>query len=295
VGIKDKDHPYKVIEGGHVHIKAWVKGVPVGEEVTTQLQNTASLRIIHKHIAVMPDCHFGLGATIGSVVPTVGAVIPAAVGVDIGCGMMAVKTGLGAEDLPEDLGDIRQAIEAMVPHGFGKDASHTRGGWEPKFVPEDILRVWNLGPWIDRYDDIQDKHPGIKRGNDSNHLGTLGSGNHFIEICLDENERVWIMLHSGSRGIGNRIGRYFIELAKEDMCKFHINLPDKNLAYFPEGTDHFDDYMKAVGWAQDFARINREIMMDLVTACLYTTEGVPLQEAMAQVEKIQCQRCVPSA
>ncbi len=191
--------------------------------------------------------HAGIGATIGSVIPTNGAVVPAAVGVDIGCGMMAAQTTLNARDLPDDLKPLREAIEAAVPHGrTDHGGPNDRGAWHE--IPARNQEIWaTLKP---AYDALQAKHPKIGRGNDVNHLGTLGTGNHFIEVCLDENDAVWLMLHSGSRGVGNRIGSYFIELAKQDMRKFFINLPDANLAYLPERTEHFDDYIEAVNWAQ---------------------------------------------
>jgi tRNA-splicing ligase RtcB len=202
--------------------------------------------------------------------------------------MMAVKTGLGASDLPADLSGVRQAIEAAVPHGFGKDASHERGGWDHDHVPEDVLTMWNTGLKA-RYTEVQRKSPVIaRRGNDAHHLGTLGSGNHFIEICLDEDDRVWIMLHSGSRGIGNRIGRYFIELAKDNMRKFGINLPDKDLAFLPEGTKHFDDYMEAVEWAQAFAKINREIMMNAVISSMCEVPGIVPHKAAELFSVVRC-------
>lgn len=264
---QSRKRAYEVFKGERVPIKAWVQGVPVESEALTQLKNTASLRIIYKHLAVMPDVHFGMGATVGSVIPTIGAVIPAAVGVDIGCGMAAVRTNLKASDLPEDLKNIRREIEARVPTGFGAEASHNRGGWGPDEIARYVQDMWydKLAP---RYDRIQLKHPSIKRGNDLNHLGSLGSGNHFIELCLDEESNVWIMLHSGSRGIGNRIGRYFIKQAKEQMEQFKIKLPDKDLAYLPQGTQLFEDYMFAVLWAQDYALLNREIMMEAVMEAL---------------------------
>ena len=226
-----------------------------------QLENVAKLPIVFRHIAVMPDVHFGIGATVGSVVATKKAVIPAAVGVDIGCGMMAVETTLTASDLPDDLRELRTAIEKAVPHGRSDNGGRNdRGAWHR--MPPGADAAWRQ--LAKTYKDIVDKHPKVGQGNDANHLGTLGTGNHFIEVCLDEADRVWFMLHSGSRGVGNRIGSYFIELAKQDMKKVVVNLPDQNLAYLTEGTDHFDDYVAAVGWAQAFAMANRTVMMDAV-------------------------------
>jgi tRNA-splicing ligase RtcB len=261
---------YNVIttESGGV-IKAWTRGVPLEKEAERQLRNVASLPFIHKWVAAMPDVHYGIGATIGSVIPTVGAIIPAAVGVDIGCGMMAVRTSLAAGDLPDSLAGVRAAIERAVPHGLTK-GGRDRGSWhEP---PAAQLAAWaNLEAGFKA---IVARHPKIARANHVVHLGTLGSGNHFIEVCLDEADAVWFMLHSGSRGVGNRIGTYFIELAREDMRRHVINLPDRDLSYFPEGTKHFDDYVDAVEWAQAFAMENRRLMMEAVIAAVRRVEGI---------------------
>jgi tRNA-splicing ligase RtcB len=216
----------------------------------------------------MPDVHFGKGATVGSVIPCKGAIVPAAVGVDIGCGMMAVQTSLTSHQLPEDLSGLRSAIEAAVPHGRTNDGRKgDRGAWGD--IPEDVEKTWATAlhrnkPLADGHAAIVARHPKIGRANNVVHLGTLGTGNHFIEICLDEADRVWVMLHSGSRGIGNRIGSYFIARAKREMERWFIHLPDKDLSYLAEGSEHFYDYIKAVGWAQDYARANRQIMMDRV-------------------------------
>jgi tRNA-splicing ligase RtcB len=241
---------YEVMKTNDGLVKMWTRGVQVEEAARAQLARVADMPFIHKWVAVMPDVHLGVGATIGSVIPTSKAIIPAAVGVDLGCGMMAMKTSLRASDLPDNLGAARSAIEAAVPHG--------RAGWTD--VPNDVATVWKNELATD-FDRIIEKHPSIAKSNHIVHLGSLGSGNHFIELCLDENQDVWIMLHSGSRGVGNRIGSHFIELAKKDMTKWHVNLPDENLAYLAEGTDHFDDYVDAIDWAQRFARLNREQMM----------------------------------
>lgn len=247
-------------------IKAWTVGVDVDEKAITQLQNIAGLPFIHRHIAVMPDVHLGLGATVGSVIPTHKAIIPAAVGVDIGCGMMAVKTSLTASDLPESLRALRSAIEAAVPHGRTHHGGKgDRGAWGE--VPEPLARAWTEG-LAAGYARIVEKHPKIGRGNDVNHLGTLGTGNHFIELCLDEQQHLWVMLHSGSRGVGNRIGTYFIEKAKEELARYYVQLPDKDLAWLAEGTPSFADYVEAVGWAQGYARQNREAMMAAVLSVM---------------------------
>ena len=257
---------YNVIENeGRATIKAWTKGVPFEEQAQQQLNNIASMSLIHSHIAVMPDVHLGKGATIGSVIPSVAAVIPAAVGVDIGCGMVATKTTLTASQLPDNLLAIRHAFEAAVPHGRTNGRSRNdRGSWHN--VPDIVA-----GEWLKlqaRFERICEKHPAIKKSNTVKHLGTMGTGNHFLELCLDENDAVWIMLHSGSRGVGNRIGTYFIELAKKEMQRHQINLPDMDLAYLEEGSDYFDDYVEAVEWAQDFDLKKREIMMFNAIAAL---------------------------
>ena len=209
----------------------------------------------------MPDVHAGIGATVGSVIPMRGAIVPAAVGVDIGCGMNAVRLSLKANTLPDNLYKLRAAIEKSVPVGFEE---HN----------EPSVQAATVNNMAAHLKSITDKHPGIMKmqRNFQNtwgrQLGTLGGGNHFIELCLDEQDDVWVMLHSGSRGIGNKIGQYFIEKAKKDMGKALGNLPDKDLAYFTEGTQYFEDYVEAVGWAQDYAMLNRREMMRLVLEAL---------------------------
>jgi tRNA-splicing ligase RtcB (3'-phosphate/5'-hydroxy nucleic acid ligase) len=244
---------------GGVPLKLWARGVPVEHEARKQLANAARLPIVFKHIAAMPDVHFGIGATVGSVIPTLKAIIPAAVGVDIGCGMMACKTALRAEDLPDNLSGLRDAIERAVPHGRSP-GPRDPGAWGE--VPGSIDASWvQLEPEFTR---LSRDYPKLAKTNNRNHLGTLGSGNHFIEVCLDETGAVWFMLHSGSRGVGNFIGTLFIELARQDAIRNNANLPDRDLAYFEEGSEHFRDYVRAVGWAQKFARLNREVMMQRV-------------------------------
>ncbi|NMN88193.1 tRNA-splicing ligase RtcB [Novosphingobium sp. SG916] len=267
---------------GGVPIKMWTRGVAVEDQARDQLVRAARMPFIFKHVAAMPDVHVGIGATVGSVIPTRGAVIPAAVGVDIGCGMMAARTSLMAHDLPDNLEGIRSAIEQAVPHGrsVGR-GKRDRGSWGNP--PAAIVEAW--ASLAVRFARICDKHPRLKNTNNLTHLGTLGTGNHFIELCLDQDARVWVMLHSGSRGVGNAIGSFFIELAKQDMRKWHINLPDADLAYFPEGTDHFDDYVEAVGWAQDFAALNRRMMMASVIAALRGQIAKPFE---AELEAVNC-------
>ena len=239
--------------------KGWVRGVPVEPEAQAQLRNIAALPFVGPWVAVMPDVHLGKGATVGSVVPTRGAVVPAAVGVDIGCGMAAVRTTLSAKDLPDSLAPLRGAIERAVPVGNGADGEHRR-------VPDGIGTQLAKSGLMPRLARIRERHPQIRFDKVERQIGTLGGGNHFIEICLDESERVWVMLHSGSRGTGNLIGTYFIERARRELEKrvlgFHV--PDRDLAFFLEGEPLFDDYVEAVSWAQDYARANREAMLTRV-------------------------------
>lgn len=274
-------YDYQHVEGG-VPIKMWTRGVPVDDKARAQLAHAARMPFVFRHVAAMPDVHVGIGATVGSVIPTKGAVIPAAVGVDIGCGMMAARTSLVASDLPDNLEGVRSAIEQAVPHGrsVGRGKRDTGAWGDP---PPAIVEAW--ATLVARFDRITDKYPRLKNTNNLAHLGTLGTGNHFIELCLDEEQRVWVMLHSGSRGVGNAIGSFFIELAKQDMRKWHINLPDQDLAYFPEGTDHFDDYVEAVGWAQDYAALNRRMMMTNVVRALRKQIARPFD---AELEAVNC-------
>jgi tRNA-splicing ligase RtcB (3'-phosphate/5'-hydroxy nucleic acid ligase) len=249
----------QILEGARVPVHVWTHDID--SPTRQQLLNVAQLPIVHRHVAAMPDVHLGKGATVGSVIATKKAIIPAACGVDLGCGMMAARTTLTAQDLDEKtLKKVFDQISRDVPLGFEQHSDSRRPG--EAAAP--------LAAGLDR---ILDKHPGVKGrvGKHShwvNQLGSLGGGNHFIEICLDETGHAWVMLHSGSRGIGNAIGTYFIELARRDMERLDTQLPDRDLAYLTEGTEHFDDYVEAVGWAQDYARANREVMMGLVLAAL---------------------------
>ncbi|MCP5424154.1 MAG: RtcB family protein [Gammaproteobacteria bacterium] len=245
----------QTINKGQVPIKIYTDEVE--GSAMQQLINMAQLPILHGHIAVMPDVHTGIGATVGSVIPTRGAIIPAAIGVDIGCGMNAVRLSLTAEQLPDNLRTVRSGIEAAVPVGFAEHKDNA--------AQASTLRALDKG-----LDQLIGKHPGIQKMMKNlprtwaRQLGTLGGGNHFIELCLDEDQNVWVMLHSGSRGIGNVIGRYFIALARKDMERHLQQLPDRDLAYFEEGAEHFDDYVEAVHWAQDYALTNRREMMHLI-------------------------------
>lgn len=264
--------PYEVLQADESFpVKAWVHGVAFEDEARKQLLNVARLPFIFKWVAAMPDVHAGRGATIGSVIPTRGAVIPAAVGVDIGCGMMALKTDLKASQLPQSLAAMRSAIEQAVPHGrTDNGGSNDRGAWHD--IPADVQAAWNEH-LAEGFASLVEKYPRLRRANSLNHLGTLGTGNHFIEVCLDEDDTVWFMLHSGSRGIGAQIGSLFIELARQEAKRWHLRLPDPDLAYLPEGTTLFADYMAAAAWAQRFARLNRELMMARVVAAVRASLG----------------------
>jgi tRNA-splicing ligase RtcB (3'-phosphate/5'-hydroxy nucleic acid ligase) len=279
IGIMDSQPIHEDVPGG-VPIKMWTRGVPVEDAARRQLSNAARLPIVFKHIAAMPDVHFGIGATVGSVIPTLKAIIPAAVGVDIGCGMMAAKTTLRAEDLPDSLGPLRAAIEGAVPHGR-KPGSRDPGAWHT--LPASVASAWK--PLEPEFDALCRDYPKLQKSNHVQHLGTLGTGNHFIEVCLDEAGSVWFMLHSGSRGVGNLIGSTFIELAKQDAQRHQADLPDQDLAYFEEGSRHFGDYVRAVGWAQEFARVNRELMMQRVIAAAKTVIAKSFQ---CHVEAVNC-------
>lgn len=274
------------VQGG-VPIKMWTNGVPIEESAQRQLENTAKLPIVFSHVAVMPDVHYGLGATIGSVVPTLKAIIPAAVGVDIGCGMMACKTTLVAADLPDNLGPLRSEIEKAVPHGMSpkqyrrEGSNRDKGAWENPPAAADA--AW--AQLVQEFDALCVDYPRFKNSNNRRHMGTLGGGNHFVEICLDESDGVWIMLHSGSRGVGNAIGTHFIELAKKDAEQHQRNLPDQDLAYLEEGAQYFGDYVRGVGWAQKFARLNREVMMQAVIGALRKVISKPFE---THLEAVNC-------
>lgn len=279
-----KKQNYEVLDrrkhGGGI-VKMWTKHVPIEESAIDQLKNMTMLPFIHSHIAVMPDVHWGNGATVGSVIPTKNAIVPASVGVDIGCGMCAVRTSLTSHDMPANLKALRGQIEHAVPHGRSKrigkkGKSNTRqrdvGSWGNP--PNSILAAWRKLE-EDGFKEICDKYSHLEKQNHMVHLGTLGTGNHFIEICLDEEDRVWVMLHSGSRGIGNAIGRTFIEIAKKEMERYYIQLPDKELSYLVKGTDYFDDYWKALDWAQRYARTNRDLMLHRVLEVMRNSKELP--------------------
>lgn len=251
------------IQGWHGgHIKAWVDGVEFEQSAQEQAHNAASLPFIFKHVAIMSDVHAGYGSTVGSVIPTKAAIVPSFVGVDIGCGVIAIRTTLTAFDLPDTLAPLRSAIERSVPHG----GMGPKAGWAGSAggIPNSITNRWVNSGLEARFKGLVERYPDFDNGNSLIHLGSLGSGNHFIEVCLDEAQRVWVMLHSGSRGIGNLIGRTFTEMAREVLLTRDVHLPDKDLAWFDEGTDLFRDYIDAMTWAQDFAMQNREAMMERV-------------------------------
>jgi tRNA-splicing ligase RtcB len=276
----DNNH---IITGAKHIVKEWTVGVDVEDGARKQLFNVANMPFIYKHVAAMPDVHAGMGATIGSVIPTHKAIIPAAVGVDIGCGMQAVRTTLKASQLPDNLSEVRAAIEKAVPHGRTDNGGRNdRGAWSD--APDVVNIAWmELEP---KYKKMVEKHPKLgTRTPPQNHLGTLGTGNHFIEICVSTDNEVWVMLHSGSRGVGNRFGTHFIQLAKQDMERYFINdnLPDINLAYLPEGSLYFDDYVEAVSWAQRYAKINRELMMRATLKALKKVKGIPKFETVEEV------------
>jgi len=249
----------RTISKGKVPVKIFTDDVESG--ALQQLYNLSQLPFIHSHIAAMPDVHLGKGAAVGAVIPTRGAIIPAAVGVDIGCGMHAVRLSLKAKDLPDNLRALRLHIEAAIPVGF---AMHKQDK-----ARESTIRALSGGLHA-----LLQKHPKLQAQQKKPYqtwirqIGTLGGGNHFIELCLDENQEVWLMLHSGSRGIGNAIGEYFIGLARKDMGRHLLQLPDKDLAYFSEGARHYDDYLQAVSWAQDYASANRREMLHLIAEAL---------------------------
>ncbi|MDX9734797.1 MAG: RtcB family protein [Thermoanaerobaculia bacterium] len=264
---------FRVIETTGVPVKAWTLGVPCDPAAEKQLANAASLPIVYRWVAAMPDVHVGIGATVGAVIPTVEAIIPAAVGVDIGCGMAASLTSLTANDLPTNLAPLRDAIEKAVPHGrTDSGGRNDRGAWHDP--PTRIGEAWRL--LEPGWRAILDARPELDRGNHpARHLGTLGTGNHFIELCLDEAGRVWLLLHSGSRGVGNRIGTDYIEVAREEMRVHQRNLPDRDLAWLTEGTESFDDYVAAVSWAQEYARTNRDLMLLAIEEALASVPSLP--------------------
>lgn len=269
------DGDTNVVVGAKFPIREWTVGVQVEDGARKQLFNLANLPFIHNHIAVMPDVHAGIGATVGSVIPTDGAIIPAAVGVDISCGMNAVRTSLKRSDLPKSLVEMRMLIERAIPHGRTDDGGERdKGSWGNP--PDDVKIAWmGLEPGYKRL--VEKRHNLSTKRSPVNQLATLGTGNHFCECTVDEDDNVWFILHSGSRGIGARIGMQFIELAKQEMKRWFImdNLPDANLSFIPEGTELFDDYIEAVMWCQQYAKVSRELMMKHAIDVLKGMKGIP--------------------
>jgi tRNA-splicing ligase RtcB len=275
---------YETVLGGNVPIKAWTEGVKFEEHAKAQLRYVAMLPIIFRHVAVMPDVTPERGSTVGSVIPTLKAVIPAAVGVDIGCGMMAWRTSLTSHQVSDNAQELYDAIldAVPVPTDDRKDRrKHGEGSWEE--VPKDVAEIWaGMNP---DWRKIVGRHGRASAKDVHKQLGTLGGGNHFIEVCIDEEDRVWFMLHSGSRKAGNAIGTYFIELARKDMMRQNIRLPNQDLAYFSEGAEHFDEYVFAVKWAQNYAAVNREIMMNNIVKQIRKKLGVKF---MMDEEAVNC-------
>jgi tRNA-splicing ligase RtcB (3'-phosphate/5'-hydroxy nucleic acid ligase) len=277
-----------IFEAGRSRVPAKVWTDEIDLQTHAQVKNMTTLPFIHKHVAVMPDAHWGMGSTVGSVIPTVKAIIPAAVGVDLGCGMMAQRLNLKAHQLPDNLARVRSEIEAAIPHGRTDNGrENDRGAWGNP--PPLVLDAWGALAADGRIVHVADEYPklfGSTSGMQGlRQLGTLGTGNHFVELCLDTDENVWLMLHSGSRGIGNRIGSYFIEKAKEEMVRWHIDLPDPDLAYLPDDTILFEDYWKALSWAQEYARVNRVLIMEAAKQAL----GVALRcRVVAEAEAVNC-------
>lgn len=252
-------------------ILAWLDPNTIEEAAKQQLLNISEMPFLYKHVAVMPDCHLGKGATVGSVIATDKAIIPAAVGVDIGCGMIAVKTKFFANDLPDDLEKLRHSIERRIPLGAGVSNRNVEG------------------TALERVKALKEKI-GCPIGEKwESQLGTLGSGNHFIELSLDENNQLWAVLHSGSRGIGNQLACKHIKVAQTLCEDMFIALKDKDLAYLPEDSEPFKEYIRDLHWAQDFALANREEMMDRVMIDLsYAFYGENGHQGEIELERINC-------
>lgn len=268
---------FEVIDaGGGSYIKAWKRGVQFEEKAVEQLRQTARLPFVKPYVAAMPDVHWGIGATVGSVVPTRHAIIPAAVGVDIGCGVCLTITNTSRQDVQNHLPELRAQIEKAVPHGRS-DGGGARdcGSWGR--VPEEIQAVWDA-EFREDYEKICERHPGARSKNAERQLGTLGTGNHFIELVVDENDRAGILIHSGSRGLGNRIGTYFMRLALEECEKADVELPNRDLAYLTDGTRAFEDYVAALHFAQRFAFRNRLLMMNNILRAL----------SLREIENVHC-------
>lgn len=262
----NEHHDILIADG--VPVYAWRHGVTFEEAAISQLLNLAKMPFVFHHVAAMPDTHFGIGATVGSVFASRGAVIPAAVGVDIGCGMIAAPTTLHKSDFDnlEVRKTVRAAIERRIPMGRTANGGQgDRGAWgEP---PIHIVEAWTDQLLVE-FSSIIETTPSLIRSNSLRHLGTLGTGNHFIEIQHDTNDLIWIMLHSGSRGIGNRIGQTYIDIAKDLCSRWFVTLPDRDLAYLPDDEPACHHYKKALAWAQKFAYVNRQLMLKAVIEAL---------------------------
>jgi len=243
------------------------------EGTREQAMTTATMPFIYPHLALMPDAHLGLGATVGSVIPTLGAIMPAAVGVDIGCGMIAVRTQFTGGELPGERRPLREAIERDVPLSAGAANRDVRRDHTRERL--DLLTRKAAAAGFD---------PAAYAGRWELQLGTLGSGNHFIEVTLDEEDRVWLFLHSGSRGVGNKIAQHHIAEARKLCEQWWVTLPHKDLAYLAQGTDEFWAYIREMRWAQEYALLNREEMMDRVVACFATWVGADVERQ----EEINC-------
>ena len=261
---------FKVTE----NIIAFLPPETIEPEALQQLMNTSQSPVLAHHLAVMPDCHYGKGSTVGSVIPTSGGIIPAAVGVDIGCGMIAVETIFSASQLPDNLNGIETGIERRIPLGAGAKNS--------KITTSARKRILHLEK---RAEAVEYRH----YADWQEQLGTLGSGNHFVEVCLDESQQVWLVLHSGSRGVGNRIASHHIKIAQKLMSLYKVPLKDRDLAYLPEDTQEFKDYIRDLLWSQDYALANREEMMDrAMTELSHTMFGEGGHEQAITKQRINC-------
>lgn len=268
--------------GGKVRL--WTGDMPVEQAALDQLKNISELPILGGHIAVMPDVHMGKGATVGSVIPTLSAVIPSAVGVDIGCGMLAVRTGLKASDLPDSLASMRSSIEHDVPVGFSFHKDKLAVGGDS---PAGAVLQQRYDTLMASFGDLA-LFTGLGHFNQermTQQVGTLGGGNHFIEVCLDESQQVWVMLHSGSRNVGKTVGEAAMEAAKKHVATLDIALPDKDLAWLADGTVEFDQYTSALSWSQDYARLNRDVMLHFVIRAI---EGVLGRSLNITDEAVNC-------
>jgi len=243
-------------------VKHWTEGVPIEDEVWNQMEDINKLPFV-VGTAIMPDAHVGIGCSIGSVVVTKGAIVPSIVGVDIGCGMAALNTHLNYHMIKLDFEKVKENIEKVIPHGFTRKRKvRDKGTWGN--VPDFIQKIWNE-ELKDDFDYLCGKYKKIRQHiTNVNQLGTLGTGNHFIELSKDEDNNMWIVIHSGSRGIGNKMARVFQDIAKKECRKWMSDIPNPDLAFLPEGSEYFYDYIKVVKWAQKYAKLNRQIMMQRV-------------------------------